>query len=393
MTSSLNEQVQKILSDAVNAPNGLPGLVFGAVNTKGETLVTAAAGELTTDSYVALFSVTKFIAGIAAMQLVQRGKLTLDEPIEKVLPEIADIKLLAEDGVTLTKPKNKITLRMLLTHTSGFTYSAGHPALWKYTQARADGKHENSGSKEGLIDQPLVFEPGTSWAYGTSMDWVGAAIMRVSGQTLEEYCAENIFKPLNITEVKWRVTPDIRPRLSAMYLRKPDGTIVERELFPHELPEGPSFQSGGMGSFGSFPTVLRLLGALLAGDPALGLSAATIEEMFTDQLDGKRIKLTGEVLNKPSLSFVPEYTPALPADPSHKGHGLSFMILHDGLPNGRSPGSAMWSGMANCYWSIDRTKGIATLIFAQIIPYFDAAVTGAYFMAEGAVYASLAAST
>lgn len=181
---------------------------------------------------------------------------------------------------------------------------------------------------------------------------------------------------------------------------------VHAELFPHELPDGSSIQSGGMGAFASLSSLLRILSALLSSDPALGLSKETLDEMFTDQLDGKRVKLSGEVLNAPGESFAPELAPSLPGDPrfvclcihtigliplptSRKGLGLSWMIMHvrpvvslsqpfiltlplqNGLPNGRSPGSVMWSGcvsyppavlaqllilflyprMANCYWA------------------------------------------
>ncbi|KZV89798.1 beta-lactamase/transpeptidase-like protein [Exidia glandulosa HHB12029] len=393
MSPSLSEQVLKILTDAVNAPNGVPGLVFGAVNAKGETLVAEAAGVMTLDSYFALFSVTKFITGIAAMQLVQRGKLTLDNPIENVLPEIAKIKVVANDGVTLTEPKTKITLRMLLTHTSGFGYSFFEEPLAKYMMARSDGKDEFAGTREGVLDMPLVHEPGAAWTYGVSMDWVGEAIMRVTGQTLEHYCAENIFKPLGVTEVKWRVTPENRGRLVDMYSRLPDGTIVKRDLFTHELPEPadtPRFQYGGMGAFASLPSLLRVFSALLSGDPALGLSAETLNEMFTDQFDGVRVKLGGDALNVTgTFAGRPDLTPAFVGDSSRKGFGLSWLILHDGLPNGRSPGSATWSGMANCYWALDRTKGIATIMLGQLLPFGDPAVTGAYYAAEGAVYRSI----
>ncbi|KZV89813.1 beta-lactamase/transpeptidase-like protein [Exidia glandulosa HHB12029] len=398
MASSLSQQVRTILSDAVNAPNGVPGLVFGAVNAKGETIVAEAAGVTTLDSYFALFSITKLITGLAAMQLVQHGKLTLDEPIAKVLPEIARVKVLAKDGVTLSDPETKITLRMLLTHTSGFGYSFFDEALSRYTKARPDGKDEFSGTREGVLDMPLVREPGTAWTYGVGMDWVGEAIMRVSGQTLEQYCGANIFSPLGITEVKWRVTPENKGRLVDMYSRLADGSVVKRELFTHELPEpedAPRFQCGGMGAFASLASLLCLFSAILSCDPALGLSAETLDEMFTDQFDGKRVKLGADALNiTGTFSGRPDLAPPLANDPSlgRIGFGLTWMILHDGLPTGRSPDSVMWDGLPNCYWGMDRAKGIATVMLAQLLPSGDPTVIGAYFEAEGAVYASLASA-
>ncbi|EJD40363.1 beta-lactamase/transpeptidase-like protein [Auricularia subglabra TFB-10046 SS5] len=394
--SSIGAEIKKILDDAVRAPNAPPGLVFGAVDRQGQVLVAEAAGKvrlgedkpMTTDTYFAIYSVTKFITAIAAMQLVERGKLHLDKPIEKVLPEMADVPLIHPDG-SLTKPKNKVTLRMLLTHTAGFAYTPLNEALYKWSVAQAGGpKNPITSGKEGVLDLPLVFEPGTDWIYGVSLDWVGEAVMRASGQSLTEYCAENIFKPLGITDISWRLTPENKARLAGMHERKADGTVVTREHDPHvTTPGGPAFEGGGAGGMASLSSLLKLFAAILnKGGPIL--KPETVQEMLSDQLP--RIGVPNSVLNRPMVSYIPGQTGSIPTDDWNKGWGLSWLIQKDGVKaTGRSPGAVEWSGLANAYYQIDPAKGVATIILAEIFPFFDQQVIKANTLAEAAVYASL----
>lgn len=390
---SLASSVKQILDAAVSGPNGPAGLVFGAVDRNGKFLVAEASGRLgldkdepmTTESYFPLYSVTKSIVGIAAMQLVEQGKLALDEPAEQYLPAISELQVVDDDGV-LRAPKRKITLRMLLTHTAGLGYTFFNHRLRKFWESRG-GPDEFNGTREGLLDFPLVNEPGEIWGYSTGLDWTGEIIAQVSGLTLSEYCSKNIFTPLGINDMGFAVPSELRPRLVSLHRRKENGTV---EVIDH-LPfiHGASVDSGGAGSFGTLRSFLTMLAAVINGgvgpNGARILNSDTVQEMFKNQVSGfpgltvalssSRKELTSDFIIPKGMQL---------------GWGITWMLNLDPLPTGRSALSAHWAGLPNLYYTADPTKGVALILMCQQIPFGDPAVLTTFLSLEGAVYASLA---
>lgn len=234
-----------------------PGAVAIVVNRDG-VLWQGAAGEraagsgveMTTDTVGAIFSMTKAITGAAAMQLVEQGKLDLDAPAGKVCPWLREVQVLdgfADSGAPrLRAPRSPVTLRNLLTHTSGFTYE-----LWNANEARWK---ETTGAlslftlENKALQTPLAFDPGTRWEYGTGIDWAGKMVEAVSGMTLGEYFAKFLTGPLGMSDTAFAHSPSMLERASAVHARLPDGSLQTMELPP---PENPEFEMGGGGLHGT----------------------------------------------------------------------------------------------------------------------------------------------
>ncbi|EJD54223.1 beta-lactamase/transpeptidase-like protein [Auricularia subglabra TFB-10046 SS5] len=392
--ATLSGQVQEILNSFVQPPTGVAGLVFGAIDRDGNILVSEAAGKrslskpepLTLDTLFTIYSMTKFITGIAAMKLVEQGKLVLDDPIETVISELADIQIMSEGG-GLRAPKTKVTLRMLLTHTSGFAYPFDHATLFELSKKR--GYDGFSGKKDEFLNWPLIAEPGTEYNYGISIDWVGEAVARVSGQTLGDFCRDNIFKPLGINGISWTLTPEGRARLADLHHRLADGSGAVRDhLDMHNVPE--PYHSGGGGAYADLHSYLSVATMVLrngvGANGARILKEETVAEMFRSQLD----HLPGILDTRATMFRADLSRNDLPLIPIPKAYGLTFMMFKTPLPTGRSAGTAFWSGLTNGQWLIDREKGVAMAMLCSMIPFGDPAAFSAFMALESAVYKSLA---
>lgn len=230
------ESVKSIL-DGVTAEGatGSPGLVFVAVDKTGQPLVEHATGTRSIDSKEPMdldttfwiASCTKLVTSIACMQLVEKGVLSLDDPetIRKYAPEIGKKKVYA-DGVTPADQERPVTLRMLLAHTAGFAYTFldPRPTIW----SRPFGIDEFAGDEKDILDAPLFNQPGTTWEYGTNIDWAGFVVERASGLKLNDYFQEHIFKPLGLTNLNCFPTEEMRSNLAYMHQRDGEGRLKER---------------------------------------------------------------------------------------------------------------------------------------------------------------------
>lgn len=214
---------------------GLPGVV-ASVTVDGTTAYEGASGVRTAgdgtpmspDTVLAIYSMTKAITGAAAMQLVERGALSLDGPAADVLPALADPQVLegfdAAGRPVLRPARSPITLRHLLTHTSGYVYGG----LWNGPIA-AYTEHVGAPSlftlQKAALRTPLAFDPGTRWEYGTGIDWAGLLVEEVSGTTLGRYCAEHLFGPLGMRDTGFAPTPSMADRLASIHVPTPDGMV------------------------------------------------------------------------------------------------------------------------------------------------------------------------
>ncbi|EJD51104.1 beta-lactamase/transpeptidase-like protein [Auricularia subglabra TFB-10046 SS5] len=394
--TALSAQIQNLLTTSVQLLAGAAGLVFGAIQRDARVLVAEAAGKssldkpdpVTLDTVFAIYSMSKLITAIAAMELVEQGKVRLDDPIEKVAPEFAHIRIRAEDG-TERASKKKVTLRMLLTHTSGFAYTLNNEIIFNLAKEREHD--EFNGTKQGLLDMPVIQEPDTEFNYGTSIDWVGEIVSRLSGLTLDEFCRQNIFGPLGINGTGWTLSPEGRRKLAGLHERLADGSLGVREHMSMITLAHP-YQSGGGGAFSDLHSFLTLAAMLLRDGVGTNgvrvLGHETVDEMFRDQIE----HLPG-TLDRPAANLRPDLVSEnVPAAPVPKGYGLSFMIFKDELPTGRSAGTAWWAGLTNGQWTIDRTKGVAMVMLCSSLPLYDPAAFNPFLSAETAVYASLASS-
>lgn len=372
--------------------NDVAGVVAMAATRKGlvyegafGTSNVASGAPMTVDTVFWLLSMTKAFTATACMQLVEQGRINLDDEASKYLPDLATPKVLegyAADGTPRLRPaKRAITVRHLLTHTSGYTYSIWSEALTRYQQAT--GMPDIATCRNAAFAAPLEFDPGERWEYGISMDWVGKLVEAVSDQSLEVYFRENIFGPLGMKDSGFLIGSAQKKRVATFHSRRADGGL---EPGPFEMPQRPEFFMGGGGAFSTPRDYMVFLQALLNGG-ALGgariLRPETVALMMQNQI--------GELNVHEMRSAQPAYSRSFDQFPGqpHKW-GLSFDINAESGPNGRSAGSVSWAGLLNCYFWIDPVKHVTGALFTQILPFYDERVVALYGAFERELYAGLA---
>jgi CubicO group peptidase (beta-lactamase class C family) len=339
---------------------------------------------MTVDSIFRMASMTKPITSVAVMQLVEGGRVKLDEPAATYLPELFQVQVLDEFDATTGKAKLRSphalpTVRQLLTHTSGFAYEFFDSQLHSYVAAAAlPSLRAGDG---GFLKAPLLFDPGSRWEYGISTDWLGKLVEKISGQTLEEYFRQHIFQPLDMTDTFFDVPPEKQARVVAIHQRQDDGSFLE----PPQQPFAPvRFFSGGGGLYSTASDYLKFERMLLDGGK-LGnkriLQSATVDQMSRNQI--------GDLMLVQIRSLVPQFA----KDPiripgSLDKFGLGFAINTKSVEGGRSQGSIAWAGIYNTFFWIDPPQKTCAVIMMQILPFSDDAAYSVVEHFERAVYAN-----
>jgi len=342
-----------------------------------------ADAPMTLDTVVWIASMTKAITSVAAMQLVEQGQISLDEPLRNHVPEVGEVQVLDgfdDAGAPKLRPSRRpVTLRQLLTHTAGFTYDIWNTDMIRYQAHAAIPSIDQC--KKVTLSTPLVFDPGERWEYGINIDWVGQTVERLSGQRLEEYFRAHIFEPLDMRDSGFVIGAEQRHRLASMHRRSSDGLL---KVVPFEMIQDPEFYMGGGGLYSTGPDYLRFLRMLLGEgelDGARVLAAKTVAEMSQNQIGELTVGLMKSYV--PASSNDAEFFPGMP-----KKWGLGYMITTLEAPTGRSAGSLAWAGLANTYYWLDPTRRIAGVILTQILPFADPAALGVFDQFERAIYAS-----
>ncbi len=317
------------------------------------------------------------------MQLVERGKLSLDEPLGTLLPELAAPQVLegfAADGTPRLRPARRpITLRLLLSHTAGFCYSIWNADMLRYQEQA--GIPSITECANAALNLPLVFEPGERWEYGINIDWAGKAVEAASGQRLEGYLRANIFGPLGMNDSGFVLGAAQRERLAGMHARNPDGSLA---VIPFEMPQEPEFYMGGGGLYSTGRDYLTFLQMLLHDGSFNGaqiLRPETVAEMARNQIGDLTVGLLKTAI--PASSNDAEFFPGMV-----KKWGLGYMITTEEAPTGRSAGSVAWAGLANTYYWLDPVKRVTGVILTQLLPFVDPAALGLFERFERAIYAS-----
>jgi CubicO group peptidase (beta-lactamase class C family) len=253
-----------------------------------------SAKPLALDTVMWVASCTKVMTSICAIQLVERGLVSLDEPVYKHIPELEKFNVLKgfeEDTGKPIEEKHTIpmTLRHLLTHSSGLTYDGLHPKNMAWL-----AYHKREPSTAGKLlerfDSPLLFEPGESWMYGPGIDYAGLLVERVTGKTLEEYMKANLWEPLGIKDMTFFLSsrPDMQARMADMSMRTEEGKVrYTGARMPYHDGERNEVADcmGGQGCFTSAEEYLKVLHGLLTTDENEKiLKKESLEMFFSPQL-------------------------------------------------------------------------------------------------------------
>jgi methyl acetate hydrolase len=383
-------QIDQILRQKSDA-NEIPGVVAIAATAK-EVIYQGAFGKrdlskpdaMTADSVFWIASMTKAITTAGAMQLVEQGKLALDAPIGKLLPDLASPEVLEgfdAAGEPKLRPANKpITLRHLMTHTAGFCYDMWNGDMVKYLEKT--GTPSVTTCKNDALKTPIMSDPGTRWEYGTNIDFVGKAIEAVSGKRLDTYLRDHLFTPLGMSDTGFKLGDSQRKRLVAMHARGPDGSLAP---IPFELEQDPEFHMGGGGLYGTAGDYIKFTRMILnkgSGNGNQLLKPETVAMMGQNHI--------GELTMTKMTSAVAFATNDVDLYPDMvKKWGLSFLITTAQTPEGRSPGSLAWAGLANTYYWIDPSRDVTGVILMQVLPFADQKCLEAFAGFERGVYAGL----
>jgi CubicO group peptidase (beta-lactamase class C family) len=332
---------------------------------------------LTVDALFRIASMTKAVTSTALMQLIEQGRLGLDDPAEKFLPELANLKVFesfdAATGAYKLRPASKpATVRHFLTHTSGLGYPFTSATLRDF-KPRAGESYPFGG--------PLLFDPGERWHYSTSTDVVGRLVEVISGQNLETYFRQHIFAPLKMDDTSYNVPEAKGPRLVAQQQRsgdRMDGPIVLQSPQPPLTIAAP-IGGGGLAStasdYGRFVRMFLNGGAL---DGARVLKAETVALMSQNHIGAVSVPALKTALPRSAdFTFI--------ADGRDKW-GLGFLITTDQVPGKRSPGSLSWGGINNTFFWIDPSRDIAGVIMMQYLPFADAKALAVYDTFERGAY-------
>lgn len=324
------------------------------------------------DSIFRIYSMTKPITSIVLMQLYEEGRFLLEDPVERFLPDMANPQVMVggSDQAPVTRPAMRsITIRDLLTHTSGLTYGFFRqtPLDARYReQGLGDFVTPNYSLAEGvrrLGAEPLLFDPGTAWNYSMSTDVCGAVIEAITGQTLAQAMAERVFEPLEMLETGFSVPEQSVDRFTSLYVRNPaDGSLMRIDAAgSSNYLQPPSFLSGGGGLVSTIGDYQKFCSMLLAegvGNGTRIIGRRTLEYMTLNHLPG------GRLLNELGQSLFAE------VQMDGMGFGLGFSVIEDPAANGNvcSPGEFAWGGAASTAFWIDPLEEVTAIFMTQLLP-------------------------
>ena len=318
---------------------------------------------LRVDHLFRIFSNTKLITSCAVLLLFEEGKFQLDDPVEAFIPQLANRRVLKPGATVLTDTeaaRSPITIRQLMTHTSGLSYGLLDPGTLMfaaYNERRVRNPYASlAAMMDALVELPLSFHPGTAWEYSVATDVLSRLVEVVSGMSFRDFIQSRILRPLGMVDTGFVIPAAERHRLAAYYVgadlenpMKPGLTLRQDLPFPDANMQPVAWQSGGGGLVSSLPDMLALMRGLLPGGATL-LKPETIGLMMTNQLpEGMCIRFPGQ------------------GEITGKGFGLagSVTLTPSSIDPAGSSGEFQWGGIAGTHWWISPATGVAGVQMAQ----------------------------
>ncbi|KAI0809301.1 Simvastatin synthase [Xylaria sp. FL0064] len=390
------EKIDRIFREAV-ADGRIHGAVLLAKDLTGKVDISQSYGvrslreedpekrpPMTTDTPMRVASCSKLLTSIMVLQCVERGLANIDESLERLLPEVAGLKVLTgfdEAGNPIERePKSPVLLKHLLTHSSGLCYTLTYPLLHKYREWQGLALEQDYDNLDQNFKYPLLFDPGTSWAYGPSLDWCSRLIERASGLSAEEFLQKNIVEPLGIgadnMTFELQKHPNMQARRADMTFRGDDtftahsksaGTGAlkyQDESYWHEDIQ----PHGGQGIYTSPEQYMKVLWSILSNDGKL-LKPETRDLLFKRALTPEAEKGFDDYCEK-FKAFVPGVPVPIEIKHSHSLGGMLTLEDCDG-DRWRREGNLSWSGLTNIIWNIDQKAGICSVWAFHLKPWGD----------------------
>ncbi|PSK54322.1 hypothetical protein B9Z65_3441 [Elsinoe australis] len=374
----LDQLIEKAVQDGVYT-----GCALSAVDKSGKlsyakafgkTGTTSNAGDFKLDTVLQIASMTKLLTTIAVLQLVEKGEVGLDDDVVKHVPELVEqgvLKNVGDDGKPETVPiKGKLTLRHLLTHSAGCCYDAWNPTIQKVKGYMGKPKQGGATMEERAL-YPLLYEPGTSWVYSTSIDWAGRVLERITGETLDSYMAKNMWPQLGVKDFTFYPDkhPEMKKRLAELTGRDDKSGRVVNYPLPF-LNTGSVDCFGGHGGYSTVEEYIKVLQSILVNDEKL-LKKETVEQMFKPQLTQESRAALQQTVNTPEIVklFIGDFP-----DSKQYDWGLGGILVEKDNEGRRRKDTLIWSGMPNCFWFIDREAGVCGVFGTQVLPPGDSMV-------------------
>jgi CubicO group peptidase (beta-lactamase class C family) len=367
-------RIDEVLRSGI-ARRKVPAVVAMA-STGKETFYSGAFGirdsggtPVTTASIFQIMSMTKAVTTVAALQLVEQGKVTLDEPVAKHLPKLEKLDVLesfdAAGKPVLRPARTPITLKHLLTHTSGLCYDIWDEKMFRYAPNAAPG-----------AVGPLMFEPGTRWQYGQGCDWAGRLVEAISGMTLEDYFQAKIFRPLGMEDTSYILPAAKFDRMVSRWTRNNGGALQPTDRV---MPKPPASFNGGGGLYSTAADYTRFMQMVLRKGQDI-LKPKTVESMTVNQI--------GSATAGKMRSFKPDTSADVDIQPgATEKWGLGFLINTTAYRGGRAASSLAWAGLYNTFYWIDPKSSVCGVILMQFLPFVDREAVGMLNDFERAVYA------
>jgi len=355
------------LSNAVSRGD-TPGVV-ALVVSPDDVLYEAAAGKLgaahdvamPANAIFAIASMTKPVTSVAIMMLFEEGKLKLDDPVSKYLAGFDNLQVITKfndkDATYEARPaKRPMTIRHLLTHTSGIAYGAFNPIEYRLKDA----------TKKNEWELPLVNDPGEKWNYSPSTVVLGMIVEKITGEPLEGYFQQRIFEPLGMVDTSFAVPLVKQSRVATKHSRI-NGMLQEQPPRPIAAVPAPPFRGDG-GLYSTAQDYGKFMQMLLNGGrlgPAKILSESSVKMMGENNI--------GSIFVESQPTMDPSLAKPFPLGAGHDKFGLGFQIASSDpqYAKFRSPGSMSWAGIHNTEFWIDPAKHIGVVMMMQVLPFYD----------------------
>jgi methyl acetate hydrolase len=381
--------MDRVLKEAVDA-GAVPHVAAIAADAGGVFYeagfgprVAGQDGEVTAGTEFAVMSMTKMVVTVAALQLVERGSLDLDAPVETYRPEFAGVQVLEGfDGDTprLRAPASRATVRHLVTHTSGLGYWFWNEDIARYE--KVTGLPSVVPGRADAFKAPMVADPGTRFVYGINIDWLGRVVEAVTGQGLDVVVKESITGPLGMGSTSFALTGQQKATRAAVHVKDGSGNWVDAGDIVNRTD--PDWWAGGHGLYSTPRDYVRFEQALLRGGELEGariLTSKTVDEAFGNQIG--ELDFPAEIPTADPASSGP-----LDLGPGYKwGYGL--LLNTADLPGRRRAGTGAWAGLFNTHFWIDRTSGICASVYSNSLPFITPEALRLYLDYETALYAAL----